>query len=177
MLGFSTLIRHLRKLAGHKSPDPVMGDLSTKDAWGRPYDRNPVLRNGNFRASCTISEAVLLVLYRHGPERMTVREIADFIRDNRETYGFAVISPAQVNAAISGMSVRSRKNKWVDDRPDGKGDVKEGLKTAWHLRRWTLTPAGERKTRGMAAAKSRKLEVAASRRDAILAQEAERVHA
>lgn len=93
--------------------------------------------------------------------RWTCAEIANglnvaewFSRSN------GTIRPADVNAAISGMSIRSRLKKYVTDiAPEASvhTPITDGLRTAWQHRYWSLTPSGLNKAMGLVSVGNRKL--------------------
>lgn len=117
------------------SVGPVVTTMSVLEAHA-PYHVELVKLKR--RSTMSLQERVILALDKFGGN-MTPRTISKCIDKmmNEQERHAVFLSPAAINAAISGMSTRARVRKWVTDGQDKPWG-------SWKDRTWGLTAEGEK---------------------------------
>lgn len=136
---------------------------------------DPVRIADGFRILWKVRDAI--VMWLSHPDRIngrwTCAEITAGINAD-DVYRFENSSPGklkdrQVNAALSGISIRVRCSPFCTDidMSDGQSvhaKPEDGLKTPWRLRRWQLTPDGIGRAKTISRAHNHYTDAAEQRR-------------
>ena len=133
----------------------------------------PVREAEGFRILWKVGDAI--VMWLSHPERIngsfTCEEIAEGIYAERAVYAFehwsGKLSPQQINAAISGLSIRARGPQALTDIPAHASvhtKHEDGLRVPWRKRQWRLTVQGIQRARLLSDVRNRYVDNAEERR-------------